>query len=208
VNEEPLIARDATYHRAPDALRKRVEGAIAVAAREQRRPILWHAFGTALACAAVAVVTWTLAIRSQAPLPDERIAQEITNAHVRSLMAPTHLADVASSDQHTVKPWFAGKVDFAPPVADYSAEGFELTGGRLDYIDGRAAAAVTYRLRQHVVNFFVWPAGGAPDRAAHRHTVQGYSLIGWTRGGMRYCVIADVAHTELGRLAQLSGALP
>jgi anti-sigma factor RsiW len=205
VNEEPIVARDATYHRAPDALRARVEGAIATAARAQRRPFLWHAFGTALACAAVAVVTWTLAIRLQVPSQDERIAHEIVNAHVRSLM-PGHLADVASNDRHTVKPWFAGKLDFAPPVADYSTAGFTLTGGRLDYIDGRSAAAITYKARQHVVNLFVWPAAGDADRESHTHARQGYSLIGWTRAGMRYCVIADLPVTELESFAQLIGS--
>jgi anti-sigma factor RsiW len=205
VNDEPLIARDATYHRAPDALRKRVQVAIAAATREQRRPFFWHAFGTAFACAAVAMLTWSVAVRSLVPSADERIAQEVVNAHVRSLM-PGHLVDVISTDRHTVKPWFAGKLDFSPPVADYAAAGFALTGGRLDYIDGRNAAAITYKARQHVVNLFVWPAAGEADRAAHAQTRQGYSLVGWTRAGMRYCVVADMGQADLESLAQLIGS--
>ena len=200
---EPMISRDATYHRAPDALRARIAKSLAGQARESRRPFLWHALGTAFACAAVALVTWIVATGPMSPAADDRIAQEIVNAHVRSLMAPGHLADVTSSDQHTVKPWFAGKLGFAPPVADYDAAGFTLTGGRLDYIEGHAAAAITYRHKLHVVNLFVWPAAAAPDRAPHTHSRQGYSLVGWTRGGMRYCVIADMGAQDLGVLADL-----
>jgi anti-sigma factor RsiW len=198
-----MIARDATYHRASEDLRKRVGAALAREAGESRKPFLWHLFGTALACAAVAVLTWSLALTTLLPGGDERIAQEIVTAHVRSLMAPNHLADVVSTDQHTVKPWFTGKLDFAPPVADYAASGFTLTGGRLDYVDGRAAAAITYRHRLHVVNVFVWPAAGEADRTPHTHARQGYSLVGWTRGGLRFCAVGDVAAADLGVLVDL-----
>jgi anti-sigma factor RsiW len=200
---DPQVARDATYHRAPPGLRARIEASLDDRATPRRTRFAWQAFGTALACAAVAMVTWMLATRGPDASPDERVVRDIVNAHVRSLMAPGHLADVASTDQHTVKPWFTGKVDFAPPVADYASSGFALTGGRLDYIDGRAAAAITYRHRLHPVNLFVWRAPGDADRAPHVHARQGYSLIGWTRAGMRYCVIADVAPAELGVLADL-----
>jgi len=200
-NEEPFIARDATYHRAPEGLRERVRASLADSAPRNYRN--WSLTPFIALAAAVAAVTWTVALVTLQPTETDRIQQEIVAAHVRSLMAPNHLADVVSTDQHTVKPWFAGKVDFAPPVADYAAAGYALTGGRLDYIEGRAAAAITYRHRQHVVNLFVWPAKGAPDLAPHTHSRQGYSLVGWTRGEMRYCVIADVAATELSELAEL-----
>jgi anti-sigma factor RsiW len=208
MNQEPgdsadTIARDATYYRAPAHLKKRVQASLARDSREARAPFLWRAFGVALACAAVAVVTWNLAAAMLAPGGDERVAQEIVTAHVRSLMAPNHLADVVSTDQHTVKPWFTGKVDFAPPVGDYAASGFSLTGGRLDYVDGHPAAAITYRHRLHVVNLFVWPATGETDRDPHRHLRQGYSLVGWTRGGLRYCVVGDIATADLEVLAGL-----
>ena len=157
----------------------------------------------ALACATVAAVTWVIALATLRPSEDERIGQIVVGAHVRSLMVPGRLADVASSDQHTVKPWFIGKLDFAPPVVDFSAAGFTLTGGRLDYVDGRAAAAVTYQRRQHVVNFFAWPEKGVADRAPHAQSRQGYSLVGWSRSGMRFCVIADISPVELTELAEL-----
>jgi len=198
-----MIARDATYHRASEQLRKRVSAALGREARESRKPFLWHLFGSALACAAVAVLTWNLALTTMLAGGDERMAQEIVTAHVRSLMAPNHLADVVSTDQHTVKPWFTGKLDFAPPVADYAGSGFTLTGGRLDYIDGHAAAAITYRHRLHVVNVFVWPATGEADRAPHTHARQGYALVGWTQGGLRFCAVGDVAAADLGVLADL-----
>jgi anti-sigma factor RsiW len=209
-NGGPLIARDATYHRAPDELRARLHASLAKEARAQRVPLmrraLWNGFGLALACAAVAVLTWNVAavrLRTVEPTADQRLAAQVVNAHLRSLMAPSHLNDVASTDRHTVKPWFEGKLDFAPPVADFAAEGFALTGGRLDAIEGRAAAALTYRYRQHVVNFFVWPAEGAPQVAPHVQTRQGFSLVGWSQGGMRYCVVADVAPENLLALAAL-----
>jgi anti-sigma factor RsiW len=118
-------------------------------------------------------------------------------------MSESHFNDVASTDQHTVKPWFAGKLDFAPPVADYASSGFSLAGGRVDYLGGRPVAAITYRLRLHAVNLFVWPAQGAPDSAARTATRQGYAIVRWTRGGMGFCAIADVAPGDLAVLADL-----
>ena len=199
---EPQVARDATYHTAPEGLRARIEVSVAAEARERRRPLLWRWAGVIAACAASAAIAWIVAI-GPGGHGDERIASEVVNAHVRSLMAPGHLTDVASSDQHTVKPWFTGKVDFAPPVADFAAQGFSLTGGRLDYIDGRAAAAITYKHRQHVVNLFVWPAGGATDREPVTRKRQGFALVGWTRAGMRYCVVSDASAPDLSVLADL-----
>ena len=135
------------------------------------------------------------------PPGDELRAREIVTAHVRSLMGPGHLNDVASSDQHTVKPWFSGKLDFAPPVQDLANAGFALTGGRLDYIDGRAVAALTYRSRQHVVNLFVWPASGARDVEPAALSRQGYALLHWARGGMEYWAVTDMASAQLAPLA-------
>ena len=200
---DPLISTDATYHRAPEALRGRIRASLAGSERAQRRPFIWRTVGTLAACAASAAIAWIVAVGSFGDSRDERVAREVVNAHVRSLMAPTHLADVTSTDQHTVKPWFTGKIDFAPPVADYADSGFALTGGRLDYVDGRAAAAVTYKHRQHVVNLFVWPAHGAADREPMVHARQGFSLVGWTRAGLRYCVVSDASAPDLSRLADL-----
>jgi len=125
----------------------------------------------------------------------DRTAAAVVDTHVRSLL-PGHLTDVLSTDRHTVKPWFAGKADVAPPVNDLSAKGFPLYGGRLDYVDGHSAAAIVYHRRQHVINLFVWRASpGEP--AAGAFGVRGYSVLHWTRGDLSYWAVSDAARAEL-----------
>jgi len=127
---------------------------------------------------------------------------EVIASHVRSLQAE-HLTDVVSSDQHTVKPWFDGKIDFAPDVKDFAAQGFPLVGGRLDYLDGRAVAALVYRHNKHFINVFVWPATDAmkPETEMRR----GYAIINCATNGLHYCLVSDLNPTELGELAKLLG---
>ena len=122
------------------------------------------------------------------------LVQEVVSGQIRSLMAD-HLTDVASSDQHTVKPWFNGKLDFSPPVVDLTTEGFPLVGGRLDYLDKRQVAALVYRHRQHVINLFIWPEAGeeSPRVAAQ----QGYNLLYFKHGGMEYWAVSDLNPTDL-----------
>jgi anti-sigma factor RsiW len=120
---------------------------------------------------------------------------EIVDAHVRSLL-PGHLFDVASSDRHTVKPWFTGKTDIAPPVADLSADGFPLLGGRLDYVDGHSAAALAYGHGLHTLNLFIWRSGET-EQNPRSLIVRGYSLIHWTSRGLSYWVISDAAPNEV-----------
>ena len=194
---EPMVARDATYHRAPDALREGVRAALAKAAGEQRGPAVRRTLGFVAAFATVALVSWNVALFHVEPRPDELIARDVVTAHVRSLMGERHLSDVESSDRHTVKPWFTGKLDFAPPVQEFANAGFTLAGGRLDYVNGRAVAALTYRSRQHVVNLFVWPAAG-PDAKPVTLSRQGYAVIHWNRGGMEHWAVSDMAPAQLG----------
>jgi len=132
---------------------------------------------------------------------DRTLASEIVTDHVRSLMA-SHLTDVATSDQHTVKPWFTGKVDFSPQVRDLSADGFELIGGRLEYVDGHSAAAIVYQRRKHVINLFTWPTSST-DQEPHSTAQQGFNLVEWTQSGMYYCAISDLNRQELAELASL-----
>jgi anti-sigma factor RsiW len=126
----------------------------------------------------------------------------LVDAHVRSLQ-PGHLTDVASTDQHTVKPWFDGKLAFVPPVKDFTDEGFALIGGRLDVLGGQNVAALVYARRKHVINVFVLSTK-EPDTPIHPPGLrQGYQWRHWRRQGMEYCAISDVADSDLYELAQL-----
>src|SRR5689334_11285212 len=130
------------------------------------------------------------------------LAQEIVSSHVRSLLLD-HLIDVPSSDTHTVKPWFNGKLDFAPEVKDFAAQGFPLVGGRLDYLNGQAVAALVYQHKQHFINVFVWPTATASGRRQRVEKHRGYAVIMEEANGLRYCLVSDLNEKELAELAHL-----
>jgi anti-sigma factor RsiW len=129
------------------------------------------------------------------------MASKIVDAHLRSLQ-PGHLEDVISTDQHTVKPWFDGKVDFAPPVRDFTEQGFPLQGGRLDVVDNRTVAALVYGRRKHVVNVFVWPTS-EKDATPGTGSIQGYQWIDWRKRGMEFYAVSDAAASDLDQLQRL-----
>jgi anti-sigma factor RsiW len=126
----------------------------------------------------------------------QRVLGDVLSAHVRSLQGD-HLTDVKTSDQHTVKPWFNGKVEIAPPVVDLTAQGFTLVGGRLDYIDGRAVASVVYRRRAHVINLFVAQEAGSADHGARLDNMRGFNIRRWSAQGLEFFAVSDISADEL-----------
>jgi anti-sigma factor RsiW len=202
------LKSDSLYYPAPEKLKKRIQSSLR---REAKSELLPHGFGwrwlTVGASLAfmvlIGVVVWRLVPRSIRPSGDELLAQEVTSDHVRSLQMPGHLTDVLSSDQHTVKPWFDGKVNFAPPVKDFASQDFRLYGGRLEYLNNRPVATLVYQRRLHYINIFIWPAEQAGSTGEITFQRQGYNLIHWTGSGMNYWAISDLNSVELHEFARL-----
>jgi len=181
------------HYAAPPKLRQRIETALPQTRVPNRRAVLrGFAFGSAVSAIA-ATGLFAIVLRND---DEQRILSEAVSAHLRSLQAG-HLTDVLSTDQHTVKPWFNGKLDVAPPVVDLTAQGFTLIGGRLDTIDARAIGAIVYRRRTHVINLFVAQAANAEHRAAKIETVQGFNIRRWSERGLNYWAVSDLSADEL-----------
>jgi len=196
--------KDASLRFTPSAsFEKRLRSAVRREAKETPVKQSWWRWSMAAASFAVVVLAvWVTSVILNRPSSDNLVAQEVVSSHVRSLMAQ-HLTDVPSSDQHTVKPWFDGKLDFSPPVKDPKEQGFELKGGRLDYIDNRPVAALVYQRRQHLINVFVWPAKSSSKSTTQASVSQGYNLIRWTNSGMEWWAISDLNLAELQQFVQL-----
>ena len=218
------IGNATPYYKAPAALRERIQSSLReeIADRPMRnvtrdaQPLFprrqpepwtilfgtpWNWLGLAglgLAAAIIfaAIIFSNLAPMVRRPAADQFLATQLIASHVRSLMA-NHLTDVASSDQHTVKPWLDAKLDFAPAVVDLASEGFPLLGGRLDYLDNRTVAALVYQRRKHFINVFTWPAESGTTGTTKTMTRQGYQLLHWVDSDINYWAVSDVSEADL-----------
>ena len=197
------VRKQAAYHEASPALAARIRQTIAAqggSARKKARR--WNWYPLAAAVAATVVITWTAAVQMESGLREERIVEQVIAGHARSVLT-NHLVEVASSDQHTVKPWLSSKLDFSPPTADLTAAGFPLAGARLDYVNSRPVAALVYRHRQHVINLFVWPDEKTGAATAPRPSAkQGYNLLHWDNAGMTFWAISDLSPADIKTFAQ------
>jgi anti-sigma factor RsiW len=194
----------------PDSLLGRIQTTLPVARPEVKprtvRRVIIPWFSVPLALAATIVAILGLVFLMQGGTFDRSrgnaLAQEVISSHVRSLLA-AHLLDVPSTDQHTVKPWFDGKLKFAPPVHDFAEQGFRLTGGRLDYFHGREVAALVYQRRLHVINLFIWPSESGRNTAVESFTKDGYNVSHWEHDGFVFWAVSDVSAEDLSAFAEL-----
>jgi anti-sigma factor RsiW len=193
---------------APAHLRSRIEAALplpsaqVIAPRaffQPSRRAFFSGFAVGSVLSAALAASFVLAVVHNDQ--DQVIANEVVSAHIRSLQAG-HLMDVETSDQHTVKPWFNGKLDVAPPVVDLTAQGFTLLGGRLDYIEGEPVASIVYQRRKHVINLFVAQRLGTRQSIAKAVTIQGYQVRHWTEEGLDFWAVSDLAADELDEFVQ------
>jgi len=194
------LIRSVPYHAAPDRLRAAI-AATRPRSRFTPRLLAWAASVT-IAVSLGGVTAVRMLRARQAVDASATITDDVIGSHVRALMAD-HLFDVRSTDQHTVKPWFLGKLDFSPPVDDLAPIGFPLVGGRLEYVAGRPAAALVYQRRQHTINLFIWPESTG-SAAEDVRSARGFQVRHWNRGGMSFWAVSDLNDTEL---AQFEGAL-
>jgi anti-sigma factor RsiW len=201
------IQRAGLYERAPAPLRRKLYAELATAAprpvvhKTAWQPSPWRWLAVAAALLLVAALGWKLIPGLGVDSGGTPYASSIVDAHLRSLQ-PGHLEDVISTDQHTVKPWFAGQLDFAPPVRDFASAGFPLQGGRLDVVHGRTVAVLVYARRKHVVNVFIWPTTER-DTRPQSGSQRGYNWVDWRKGGMELCAVSDANASDLEQLRQL-----
>jgi len=194
----------------PDSLLGKIQSALPATASSakygsgRRSVIAWFSVPLALA-AAFAVVLGLVFLYQGTTLDRSRsnaLANEVMSSHLRSLLA-THLLDVPSTDQHTVKPWFDGKLKFSPPVLDFTDHGFRLIGGRLDYLNGREVAALVYQRNKHIINLFIWPSESGSNTAGQSFVKDGYNVLHWEHYGFEFWAVSDVNAADLKTFANL-----
>ena len=195
---------------APVALRERIQSSLRASSGTEVRESkikwpslnMWQLAGAFALLALISISGWQWTARLRVPSSDQRITAEVFSSHVRSLEG-NHLMDVVSTDQHTVKPWFDGKLDFSPPVEDLASDGFPLVGGRLDYVENREVASLIYQRRKHFINVFVWPNPRGSDSNQAIESRQGYNIMRWSRGGFQFWAVSDVAAPDLAEFVWL-----
>jgi len=194
----------------PDSLRRKIQSALPATASSakygSRRRSAFPWFSIPMALAAAFAVVVGLAFLYQGTSIDRSrgnaLANEVISSHLRSLLA-THLLDVTSTDQHTVKPWFDGKLKFSPPVQDFTDHGFRLIGGRLDYLNGREAAALVYQRNKHIINLFIWPSESGRNTGGQSFVKDGYNVLHWDLDGFEFWAVSDVNAVDLRAFADL-----
>jgi len=198
-----LIENGALRFNASRHLKRNVQAAIRAANPGAGSPLFGWRWASALASVVVIVaLTWGVTTQWRRSSEETLLFNNIVSSHVRSMMA-NHITDVSSSDSHTVKPWFGGKLDYSPPAKDLTGQGFRLIGGRLDYLDNRPVAALVYQRSQHFINLFVWPVRTTEITQDGQLSRQGYNIIHWTQSGMTYWLISDLNPAELSECARL-----
>lgn len=207
VHEE--VRRKLTRFHAPAALHRRIRRELQGKSAESRgswwRRLNWAVLTPAAGMAFAVLFSANVVIMAALPSKEERLADEVLTSHVRVLVA-SHAIDVVSSDHHTVKPWYTGRLDFSPPVTDFAADGFKLMGGRLDYVGGRTVAALVYQQGGHLVDVYIWPMPGEGSMRPSSLARRGYNLVHSSHGGMSYWIASDLEAPELLRLEALIAA--
>jgi anti-sigma factor RsiW len=201
-NMKKAMKQDSLYFTAPKELHRSITAELRsqVKSRPQRNFWNWNWLAATSSGVAIISIAMLLTVTLSQTSARQQFAREIVSSHVRSLMA-SHELDVVSTDQHTVKPWFNGKLDFSPPVKDLAAQGFPLIGGRLDYLGGRPVAALVFQRHKHIINLFVWPATEADSNPGALPPIQGYNLVHWTAAQMTFWAVSDLNQKELTEFA-------
>jgi anti-sigma factor RsiW len=191
-----LLRDDGVRHRAPEGLADRIAALPELKAKSANDNSVFRWIGPGALGAVAAALAMVMVLP---PSSQTLVDQELVSSHVRSLQ-PGHLTDVQTTNQHIVKPWFNGRIDFAPPVPELADRGFPLAGGRLDSIDGKTVAAIVYHRRLHTVNLFIWPDGNARERSFRK---DGFAVNEWSQAGLRFAAISDIPPSELDQFEQL-----
>ncbi|MDD5581373.1 MAG: anti-sigma factor [Methylobacter sp.] len=206
VRMSALVKHNAVYFEASPQLAKRLVAALPKAQSSKKTNSIWDwnwiiAWGgKGAVMASLVAIVWSTSLFLATPSFQEKLTGELIASHIRSLQVD-HLSDVISTDQHTVKPWFKGMLDFSPPVIDFSSSGFPLEGGRLDYINGRTVAVIIYHHNKHPINLYVWP-DSSKDSGLQNTNRNGYNLVHWAVNGMDYWVVSDLEARKLTSFAE------